>query len=68
MAGGAELDRARGLRPLRKQNFTQIFEGHFQINYSVSVRDGFMLVCLMICIWHVNHVPDPVLRRQPCRS
>ena len=26
------------------------------MNYSVGVRDG-----LMICIWRVNHVPDPVL-------
>ena len=24
----------------KKQNFTQIFERHFQMNYSVSVRDG----------------------------
>ena len=31
------------------------------MNYSVGVRDGFTLVCLMICIWRVNHVPDPVL-------
>ena len=32
----------------KKQNFTQIFERHFQMNYSVGVRDGFTLVCLMI--------------------
>ena len=37
------------------------------LNYSVGVRDGFTFVCLMICIWRVNHVTDPVLRRQPCR-
>ena len=28
--------------------FTQIFERHFQLNYSVPVRDGFTLFCLMI--------------------
>ena len=38
------------------------------LNYSVGVRDGFTFVCLMICIWRVNHVTDPVLRLQPCRS
>ena len=38
------------------------------MNFSVGVRDGFTLVCLMICIWRVNRVPDPVLRRQPCSS
>ena len=54
---------------LRKKetNFTQIFERHFQMNYSDGVRNGFTLVCLMICIWRVNRVPDPVLRGQPCR-
>ena len=52
----------------KKQNFTQIFERHFQMNYSVGVRDGFTLVCSMICIWRVNRVPDPVLRRQSCLS
>ena len=52
----------------RKQNLTQIIERHFQLNYSVRVRDGFTLVCLMICIWRVNHVPDPVMRGQPFRS
>ena len=46
----------------------QIFERHFQMNYSVGVRGGFTLVCLMICIWRVNRIPDPVLRGQPCRS
>ena len=40
----------------------QIFERHFQLNYSVDVRDGFTLVCLMICIWRVNRVPDPVMQ------
>ena len=34
-----------------KENLTQIFERHFQLNYSVGVRDGFTLFCLMICIW-----------------
>ena len=38
------------------------------MNYSVGVRDGFTLVCIMIYIWRVNRVPDPVLRGQPCRS
>ena len=38
------------------------------MNSSVGVRNGFTLVCLMICIWRVNRVPDPVLRGQPCRS
>ena len=56
----------------KKPNLTQIFERHFQLNYSVSVRDGFTLFCLMICIWHqiwhANRVPDPVLRGQPCLS
>ena len=52
----------------KKQNLTQIFERHFQLNYSVGVRDGFTLFCIMICIWHANRVPDPVLRGQPCRS
>ena len=52
----------------KKQNLTQIFERHFQLNYSVGVRDGFTLFCLMICIWHANRVPDPVLRGQLCRS
>ena len=51
-----------------KENLTQIFERHFQLNYSVGVRDGFTLYCLMICIWPANRVPDPVLRGQPCRS
>ena len=51
----------------KKQNFTQIFERHFQMNYSDGVRNGFTLVCLMIRIWRVNRVPDPVLRGQPCR-
>ena len=52
----------------KKQNLTQIFERFFQLNYSVGVRDGFTLFCLMICIWHANCFPDPVLRGQPCRS
>ena len=52
----------------KKRNFTQIFERHFQLNYSVGVRDGFTLVCLVICIWCVNRVPNPVLRGQPCLS
>jgi len=34
----------------------------------VGVRDCFTLICLMICIWRVNRVPDPVLRDQPCHS
>ena len=51
-----------------KENLTQIFERHFQLNYSVGVRDGFTLFCLMIYIWHANRVPNPVLRGQPCRS
>ena len=42
-----------------------IFERHFQLNYSVGVLDSFPLFCLMICIWHANGVPDPVLRGQP---
>ena len=46
----------------------QIFERHFQLNYSLGVRDGFTLFCLMICIWHANRVPDPVLCDQPCHS
>ena len=29
----------------KKQNFTQIFERHFQMNYSVGVRDCFTLSC-----------------------
>ena len=41
---------------------------HFQLNYSAGVRYGFTSFCLMICIWHANRVPDPVLRGQPCRS
>ena len=52
----------------KKKNLTQIFERHFQLNYSVSVRDGFTLFCLIICILHANRVPDPVLRGQPCCS
>ena len=28
----------------------------------------FHVICLMICIWHANRVPDPVLRGQPCLS
>ena len=52
----------------KKQNLMQIFDRHFQLNYSVGVRDGFTLFCLMICISHANHVPDPVLRGKPCRS
>jgi len=52
----------------KKQNLTQIFEKHFQLNYSVSVRDVFTLFCLMICIWQANLIPDPVLRGEPCRS
>ena len=28
----------------------------------------FYVVFLMICIWHANRVPNPVLRGQPCRS
>ena len=38
------------------------------MNYSVGDRDGFTLVCLMICLCRVNRVSDPVLRGQPCRS
>ena len=38
------------------------------MNYSVGLRDGFTLVCLMICIWRVNRVPDLVLCGQPCCS
>ena len=38
------------------------------MKYSVGVRDGFTLVCLMICVWRVNRVSDPDLRGQPCRS
>ena len=53
---------------IKKQNVTQIFERHFQLNYSVGVRDGFTLFCLMSCIWHAKRVLDPVLRGQPCRS
>ena len=49
----------------KKQNLTQIFERHFQLNYSVGVRDVFMLFCLIICIWHANRVPDPGLRGRP---
>ena len=45
----------------KQQHCLQIFKKHFQMNYSVGVRDGFTLLCLMICIWRVNHVPDPVL-------
>ena len=41
-----------------------IFESHF----FCAVRDCFTLVCLMICIWRINRVPDPVLRDQPCHS
>ena len=40
----------------KQQHCLQIFKKNFQMNYSVGVRDG-----LMICIWRVNHVPDPVL-------
>jgi len=40
----------------KQQHCLQIFKKHFQMNYLVGVRDG-----LMICIWRVNHVPDPVL-------
>ena len=43
----------------------QIFERDFQLNYSVGVRDVLMLFCLIICIWHANRVPDPVLRGRP---
>ena len=28
----------------------------------------FHVVLLMICIWHPNRVPDPVLRGQPCHT
>ena len=52
----------------KEQNFAQIFERHFQLNYPVGVRDGFTLVCVMTCIRRVNRFPDPVLRGQPCRS
>ena len=52
----------------KETNLTQIFEKHFQLNYSVGVGDVFMLFCLIICIWHANRVPDPVLRGQPYRS
>ena len=38
------------------------------LNYSVGVRDVFTSFWLMICIWHANRVPFPVLRGQPCRS
>ena len=48
----------------KEKNLTQIFERHFQLNYSVCVRDGFRLFCLMICISRANRVPDPVLRGQ----
>ena len=50
-----------------KQNVTQILEKHFQLIYSVGLRDGFTLFCLLICIWHANRVLYPVLRGQPCR-
>ena len=40
-----------------KQNLTQILERHFQLIYSVGLRDGFTLFCLLICIWHANRVP-----------
>ena len=52
----------------KQKNLTQIFERHFQLNYSVFVRDVFTLFCSMICILHSNRVPDGVLRGQPCRS
>ena len=51
-----------------KQNLTQIFERHFQLNYSVGVRDGFTLFCLMICSWRANLVQDAVLHGRPRRS
>ena len=51
-----------------KQNLTQIFERHFQLNYSVGVRDGFTLFCLMICSWRANPVEDAVLHGRPRRS
>ena len=38
----------------KKQNLTQIFERHVQLNYSVGVRDVFTLFCLMICTWHAK--------------
>ena len=49
-----------------KQNLKQILERHFQLIYSVGLRDGFMFFCLLICIWHANRVLYPVLRGQPC--
>ena len=51
-----------------KQNLTQIFERHFQLNYSVGVRDGFTLFCLMICICRANRVTDPVRRSHAVRE
>ena len=32
----------------------QIFERHFQLNYSVGIHDGFTLFCLMICTQTVS--------------
>ena len=44
----------------KKQNFTQIFERHFQMNYSVRIRDGFTLVCLHQCNdLYLAHKPHP---------
>ena len=48
----------------KEKNLTQIFERHFQLNYSVGVRDGFTFFRSMICISRANSVPDPVLRGQ----
>ena len=42
-----------------KQNFRQIFERHFQMNYSVRIHDGFTLVCLHQCNdLHLAHKPQ----------
>jgi len=44
----------------KKKNFTQIFERHFQMNYSVCIRDGFTLVHLHQCNdLHLAHKPHP---------
>ena len=53
---------------LEERNTTSRKKRHFQMSYSVGVRDGFTSVCLMTCVWRVNRVSDPVLRGQPCRS